>query len=94
MRCLKLFPSKPDPVKAKFCKISNKIVSKECLTNGNSIWIYHFSEMRAFLNARLNCIFKFGPFLTSNLSSDINFEASVVIFILRLVMTSLYLYIK
>ena len=43
VRCLKLCPSMPDQV-----KISYEIVSKERLINGNSVWIYHFSEIRAF----------------------------------------------
>ena len=39
-----------------------EMVSKERLTNGNSIWIYQIAK-----NERLNRIFKFGPLLTPRL---------------------------
>ena len=50
-----------------------------------------FQRSTGLKNARFNCIFKFGSFLTSNCSLDINFEASVVILILRTVNTRLYI---
>ena len=52
-----------------------------------------FQPNTGLWNAHLNCIFKFGTLLTSNCFLDINFEASVVILILRTVNASFKLYI-
>ena len=48
MRCLKRCPSMQDPAQAKISMLSYEMVSKECLTNGNSKLIYHFNEIRDF----------------------------------------------
>ena len=83
--------SMSDPFQAKNFVISYKIVSKQFPTNGNSIWMYYIilTKYEPF-----KCMFKlhfqFGPFLTSYMSLDINYQASVLIFILTRVMTFLH----
>ena len=44
VQCLKCCPSMQDPAQAKMCMFSYEKVSKECLTNGNSKRIDHFSK--------------------------------------------------
>ena len=55
MQCLKLCTSMPGQVQVKI----TKFLMKWCLTNDNTIWIFHFSEI---LKCTLNCIFQIWTF--------------------------------
>ena len=82
-----------DRVQAEICVISYEMVSKECLTNKNSIWTYYLVK-HGPLKCTIKLHFQIWTMI-SNWSLDINFQAYVVIFILRTVIhLSPFIYYK